>query len=170
MANNNNDLWSKYQSRIAGGWQLMSYDLYDATENNILARPHGDQPLGRVLISSNGWLAAHIANPTRFGPLPSGKPWQTGDDAEVAHVARGISMYCGYLQLFEDEDGLYWETTVEISSDPNRKGGNEVRRVQLEERNGKGSMTLRPVKDMVMEVRSSCPSTQTLPPCFVVRH
>lgn len=66
-------------------------------------------------------------------------------------------MYCGYLRLFEDKGGLYWETRVEISSDPVRKGGLEVRRVELSsegEGEGEGlTMTLRPVRDMVMEVR-----------------
>ena len=63
-------------------------------------------------------------------------------------------MYCGYLQLFEDDEGLYWETRVEISSDPVRKGGLEVRRVVLEGEEKGLVMTLRPVRDMVMEVSS----------------
>lgn len=145
-------LWPQYKNKIAGGWKCISYELFATESKGPPFKPHGDEPLGRVLISPSGWLAAHIANPTRFGPLPSGKPWQTGEDEEIAHVARGVSMYCGYLQLFEDAEGLYWETTVEVSSDPNRKGGKEVRRVALLEEDGKQFMTLQPFKDMVMEV------------------
>ena len=65
-------------------------------------------------------------------------------------------MYCGYLQLFEDENGLYWETTVEISSDPARMGGPlEVRRVQYLEENGKTYMILRPKQDLILEVSAA---------------
>lgn len=70
-------------------------------------------------------------------------------------MARGLSMYCGWLELFEDDEGsLFWETRVEVSSDPNRKGGKEVRRVEL--RNGGRMMVLKPVRDMVMEVSPFC--------------
>lgn len=61
-------------------------------------------------------------------------------------------MYCGYLELFEDERGLYWETRVQVSSDPSRMGGLEVRRVEYFEKGEKKCMVLRPVRDMVMEV------------------
>lgn len=64
-------------------------------------------------------------------------------------------MYCGCLKLFEDEGGLYWETRVEVSSDPVRKGGVEVRRVVLEGEGLGAVMTLRPVRDMVMEVSAA---------------
>ena len=153
-------VWPKHSHLIAGGWKCVSYELHsipsDPTASPTVHKPQGDNPLGRVLISPHGWLSAHIANPTRFGPLPSGQPWQTAPDAEVAHVARGLSMYCGYLSLYEDGEGLYWETRVEVSSDPVRKGGLEVRRVELDGGEGGGEgrvmMTLRPVRDMVMEV------------------
>lgn len=148
------NIWPQWSAKIAGGWKCVSFEMFDTTNNKLLAKPHGDNPLGRVLISQNGWLAAHLARPDRKGPLPSGKAWQVGEDKEVAYVARGISMYCGYLQLFEDDDGLYWETTVEISSDPNRMGGPlEVRRVQYFEEDGKSFMVLRPKQDLILEVR-----------------
>lgn len=156
------NIWPQYSALLAGGWTCISYELHtipsDPESQPTIHKPHGDVPLGRVLISPQGWLAAHIANPSRFGPLPSGEPWQAAPDNEVAHVARGLSMYCGYLKLYEDAEGLFWETRVEISSDPVRKGGLEVRRVQVEREGvlsngGRGVvMTLRPVRDMVMEV------------------
>jgi len=92
-----------------------------------------------------------MARPERMGPLPSGKAWQVGEDKEVAHVARGLSMYCGYLELFEDDDGLYWQTKVECCSDPNRINGLEERRVSMMEEGGKQFMVLQPKKDMLLE-------------------
>ena len=94
-----------------------------------------------------------MAKPDRMAkPLPSGKPWQEGSDHEVANVARGLSMYCGHLELFEDEDGLFWQTKVEVYSDPNRMGGLEVRRVEYLEEDGRAFMVLQPKDEMVMEV------------------
>ena len=97
--------------------------LLTGSNPTLISKPHGDNPLGRVLISPSGYLSAHIARADRLGSLPSGQPWQTGEDKEVAHVARGLSMYCGYLELFEDEGGLWWRTKVEVSSDPTRVEG-----------------------------------------------
>ena len=68
-------------------------------------------------------------------------------------------MYCGYLKLYQEEgkkgdEGLWWETTVEICSDPARFGGKEKRKVRFvkDERGGKELMELRPFQDLVTEV------------------
>ncbi|KAK4897515.1 hypothetical protein LTR27_004659 [Elasticomyces elasticus] len=147
------NVWPKYQDRIAGVWKTVSYELFDGSgpDKKLIAKPHGDSPLGRVQISPNAYLSAHMARPDRMKPLPSGKTWQEGEDAEVAFVARGESMYCGYFELFEDDDGLWWQTKVDVSTDPNRMGGMEVRRAALSEEGEKQYMTLQPKNDMVME-------------------
>ena len=63
-------------------------------------------------------------------------------------------MYCGYFELFEDSEGLFWRTKVEISSDPGRVGEFEERRVSFVEEGGKKLMVLRPTGEMTMEVSS----------------
>ncbi|KAK3677804.1 hypothetical protein LTR78_002654 [Recurvomyces mirabilis] len=148
-----NNIWPTYRDKIAGVWKLLSYEVFDGTgpDKKLVAKPHGDVPLGRVQISRNGYLSAHLTNPGRVKSLPSGKAWQEGGDAEVAYVARGHSMYCGYLKLFEDEKGLYWETRVDISTDPSQAGSLQVRRAELTEEGGKSFMVLQPERDMVME-------------------
>lgn len=157
------NLWPKYASILAGGWRCVSYHMYtsdDPDNRQLVSKPHGDEPLGRVLISPNGYLSAHIARRARLGPLPSGKPWQVGGDAEVAHVARGLSMYCGYVRVFEDERGLFWQTAVEVASDPARVGGIEERRVRLfEDAEGKTLLELTPRQDMLTDVSSVEPSS-----------
>ena len=150
----NVNIWPEYRDKIAGGWKCITYEVFDGSgaDKKLIAKPHGDDPLGLVLISQNGFLSAHIARRDRMGPLPSGNPWQMGEDKEVAYVARGLSMYCGYLELFKDNDGLWWQTKVECASDPNRMGGLEVRRVNYFEEDGKQFMILQPKQDMILEV------------------
>ena len=153
----NTNIWPEYRSKLAGVWKCISYEMFDGSgpDKKLIAKPHGDEPLGSASISPKGWLSAHIARRDRMGPLPSGNPWQTGEDKEVAFVARGISMYCGYLELFKDEEGLYWQTKVECASDPSRLGGLEVRRVSYSEENGKAYMVLQPKQDLILEVSAT---------------
>lgn len=166
------EVWVQYKHRLIGGWRAISYELRDSDlpTATVVAKPHGDNPLGRAVVTPNGFLSAHLAIPERLtsGPLPSGKPWQTGEDKEVAWVARGLSMYCGYLKLLQEEsskgeEGLWWETTVEVCSDPARFGGKEKRKVkfvkdQREGKRGRELMELRPFQDLVTEVRGERPS------------
>jgi hypothetical protein len=139
---------------LVGGWKCISFEVFssDSPSKTLIAKPHGDSPLGRVLISRNGYLSAHMAKPDRMHPLYSGKAWQEGSSDEVAHVARGLSMYCGYLELFEDADGLFWRTRVEVCSDPASMGGVQERRVRYFSEGGREFMVLKPKGDMVMEV------------------
>lgn len=151
--------WEEYSRKIAGGWKCVTYEMFDNTgeERKLIAKPHGETPLGRVLISPNGWLAAHLARPDRMQKARSGQPWQTAPDQDLAYVGRGLSMYCGYMKLFKDDNGgLYWQTKVEVSTDPNRMGGIEERKVALFEENGKSYMILEPKQDMLLDVCQHC--------------
>lgn len=133
------------------------YDPQDHSTSKLLAEPHGNMPLGRLLISTNGYLSAQIARRERLGPLPSGKQWVVGEDAEVAHVARGLSMYCGYMTLVEDAKGLRWQTEVEVASDPARVGRIEERLIRILEEDGVGGkkvvLELSPRQQMLTDVR-----------------
>lgn len=145
-------LWLQHRAKLVGGWKCTSWTIYSSdTQSKILSKPHGDNPLGRVQISPSGYLSAHLAIPDRMRPLPSGKPWSLAETEELAYVARGLAMYCGYLELFEDADGLFWKTKVEVSNDPSRIGGFEERRVRVLE---DGGMELRPVNEIVLRVSS----------------
>ncbi|KAF2765148.1 hypothetical protein EJ03DRAFT_331197 [Teratosphaeria nubilosa] len=153
------NLWPKYADKLAGGWKCISFEVFDGTgpDKKLVGKPHGDEPLGRVLLSPTGFLSALMAVPQKINaPLPSGKSWQEAPDAEVANVARGLSCYAGYLQLFEDDEGLYWETKVDVATQPANMGSKQVRRVKYFEENGKAYMILQPVNDMVMLVSSIC--------------
>ena len=108
--------------------------------------------MGRSYLSRNGYLAAHLATPDRMHFSESDVPWANRSDAEIANVARGLSMYCGYMELFKDDKGLYWKTKVEIASDPTRVGGFQTRRVEHFEENGEAFKVVRPVDPIVLEV------------------
>lgn len=206
------NLWPTLGPLLTGGWTCVSYHMYTVVSDpptttttspassspndnkqsssklklQLHSKPHGDHPLGKVLISPNGYLSANIARRDRLGKLPSGKKWQVGNDEEVSYVARGLSCYCGYLSLYRDEggveseekgkrrgegggqddenddggfvdEGYWWATQVEVASDPERVGGEEVRRVRLR-RDGETwrvvGMELRPERDLVADVSS----------------
>lgn len=154
-------LWPEYRAKLAGVWKCISYEMFDCSSSNnerkLLAKPHGENPLGRVSISPNAWLAAHLLRPDRVDSLQSHSSSQKAPDAELAHVARGMAMYCGYFQLLRDvEGGLYWRTEVEVSSDPNRIGGIEERKVVLMEEGGRQVMILEPRQDMLLDVGFEC--------------
>ncbi|EME86811.1 uncharacterized protein MYCFIDRAFT_77372 [Pseudocercospora fijiensis CIRAD86] len=149
------EVWDQYRDLLIGCWENISYEMFvvDASHRRLVAKPHGETPLGRLSISPQGWVAAHLARPDRMGPLPSGKPWMTAPDQEVAHVARGLSMYCGYMKLYRNDEGqLYWQTRVEVSTDPSRMGGIEERKVTLVDEDGKTFLFLEPKQDMLLEV------------------
>lgn len=134
------NIWNDYRDNFAGGWKCVSFELFDGDgpDKRLVAKPHGDKPLGRVFISRRGFLSAHMAYPDRMRqPLPSGKTWQE-------------------VKLFKDDRGLYWQTRVEVSSDPGRIGGLQERRVEYFEEGGKQLMVLQPKNDMVMEVSCMC--------------
>ena len=148
------DLWLKHRDHLAGGWECVSYEIFDAedsTKANLIAKPHGDKPLGRSYVSRQGYLAAHLATPSRLQFSDSSVPWSKRSDEEIANVARGLSMYCGYMELFEDEKGLYWRTKVEIASDPTRIGGYQVRRVEHVVEDGQAFKIVRPVDPVNLE-------------------
>lgn len=154
------EVWEEYKSTLVGCWRTVSYEMFEVggSERKLLSKPHGDNPLGRASISPKGWLAAHLARPELMKPLPSGKPWLTAPAEEIAHVARGIAMYCGYFKLYKNSEGqLYWQTKVEVSSDPARMGGIEERKVTLVDEGGKTYMILEPKQDMMLDV--SCHPT-----------
>lgn len=133
----------EYRDRLAGCWELFSWLKYK--DGEVVGKPHGDHPLGFAQISSEGYLSAHITNPNRTKVPHPENAWSDHSDEEIAHYARGLSMYCGQFELFRDDKGLFWKTKVDVSSDPSRIGGYQVRRVTLSEENGRHIMTLQPL-------------------------
>ncbi|KJX92982.1 hypothetical protein TI39_contig4472g00001 [Zymoseptoria brevis] len=162
---NKTSLFPQYASLLVGTWKCISFHLYSIPSSpspsqpaSLLSKPHGDTPLGRVSISPTGWLAAHLFTPSHLSTLPPDTSWQTAPNEDVAKVARGLGMYCGFMEVFEDEEegSLWWRTTVEVAADPGMIGGREERRVRFEREDGEGEegrevMVLEPMKEFVVE-------------------
>lgn len=132
-----------YRDHLSGCWELYSYLQYK--DNKVVGKPHGDSPLGFAQISPDGYSSSHIADPDRTNGFHQGRAWSAHTDLEIANYSRGISMYCGQIELFEDDQGLFWKTKVDVASDPSRIGGLQVRRVSLSEEDGRKVMTLQPL-------------------------
>ncbi|KAF2097127.1 hypothetical protein NA57DRAFT_77382 [Rhizodiscina lignyota] len=151
------NVWPQAKDKLAGGWKCIKYEIFDGDgpDKKLIRKPHGDNPLGRTILTPGGFLSAHMAFPDRLKPTKSASDFQLCSDEEVAYIAKGFSMYCGQVELFKDpgsaEGEYWWETTVVIATDPNRIGGKQVRKLQYWEENGKQYMELRPQKDMVYD-------------------
>lgn len=135
--------FKEYQTRLAGTWELYLYLQYK--DGQVVGKPHGEHPLGIAQISAEGYSSSHLADPNRLNIPRSDRAWSAHSDTEIAHYSRGMSMYCGQIELFKDDQGLFWKTKVDIASDPSRIGGEQVRRVVLGEEDGRHFMTLQPL-------------------------
>lgn len=157
--------FEKYSAKISGTWKLISWEMFDSEEadKTLLSKPHGDSPLGRVVISQTGYLCALLIPPMVMSPLAS-DDWQLASDDEVLRIARSLTSYAGPITLFErDDGGLLWHTTVEIANNPNWIGKLQTRRADYGVEGGTEYMTLRPNKDYTMKVcRSFALSAQRL--------
>lgn len=141
-----------YRNHLAGCWELYSY--LHCKDGKVVGKPHGDHPLGFAQISAEGYSSSHIAAPDLIKSFHPDRTWSAHSDAEISHYSRGISMYCGQIELFQDDQGLFWKTKVDVASDPSRIGGLQVRRVVLSEEDGRHVMTLQPLNAEANVVRA----------------
>ncbi|KAL6245178.1 hypothetical protein RBB50_007953 [Rhinocladiella similis] len=144
------NVFDKYSSTFSGVWSLLTYEMYDSEgpDRNLLYKPHGDTPLGKVVISQSGYLSAILIPPAVLTPLPSDYLMKASDEA-LARIARPLSAYSGFMTLNEtDDQGKFvWHTKVEVSANPNWIGKEQTRRVEYFEDGGDKYMTLNPVRD-----------------------
>jgi hypothetical protein len=160
------DIFPQHASKLAGVWEMLSYDMYDGfgPDKELLGKRHGDKPFGRVVITSTGYISAHLTPLEKAQPLETNdtpqKAWQAALNDEVARIARPYSAYAGTLKLFErdeedkkDGNGEWeWECVTEIALNPNLIGTKQYRRVTLEEgSDGKLYLTLSPRNYLVQE-------------------
>ncbi|EXJ80344.1 hypothetical protein A1O1_08488 [Capronia coronata CBS 617.96] len=148
------NVFKKHRDKLAGAWSLVSWEMYDAEgpEKKLVSRPHGDKPLGKVVISQSGYLCAILVKPASLTPLQS-DDWSKASDEEVLRIGRNLTSYAGPMDLHETKDGgLLWHTTVEIANNPNWIGKLQTRRAEYSEQDGVAYMTLRPVKAYVHKV------------------
>ncbi len=153
------NVFEKHSAKLTGVWSLLTYEMFDSEgpDRKLLSKPHGDEPLGKVVISKSGYLSAILVPSSVLSPLPSDYLMEASDEA-LARICRRLSTYSGFMTLLEREDGGFlWHTMVEVSNNPNWVGKEQTRRVDYFEDNGEAYMILRPVKDYLFPVGSSFP-------------
>lgn len=106
-------------SGITGTWRLISTRATDP-DGNPVAPPYGPAPMGMVTFGDDGRMLAALCT---GGPAPEGPR---------AHVSYG-----GDYRF----DGRTLVTRVDVSSDPGRIGGEQVRDAEFHD---DGRLTLRP--------------------------
>ncbi|KAL3460170.1 hypothetical protein BJX64DRAFT_290492 [Aspergillus heterothallicus] len=149
------NVWLEHRSSIAGLFELTSFKIWDSEgpERTLISQPNGPAPLGRSIITPEGFSSAHNVNPQTLKryhdvSLP------TAPDAELAEILRSVSHYCGPVQLFEEADGSFrLEITVEAASDPQRLGSIQKRNLRYFEEDGKATMLLKPADPYYQKVR-----------------
>jgi len=153
--------FEKHAKLLSGAWKCISWEMVDSeNDKSVLSKPHGDSPLGRVVISQSGYLCASLVPPMLMSPLHHDES-ELASDEEVLRLGRGLATYAGPITLFEREDGGFlWHTTVEIAHKPDWIGKPQVRRMDHNVEGGVDYMTLRPDERYILKV---CLNSALLP-------
>jgi hypothetical protein len=110
------------RERLVGCWRLAGYEV-TAGEGGQTDRPLGDNPLGTILYTPDGYMSAQLARP---GPR--------ADDQEPD------AYYIAYSGPFEvDEQARTVAHQVQVSVIPSWRGTTEIRQVQFP---GPGTLVL----------------------------
>ncbi|KIX10469.1 uncharacterized protein Z518_01552 [Rhinocladiella mackenziei CBS 650.93] len=144
------NVFEKYSDKFSGVWNLISWEMYDSDgpDKKLVSKPHGDDPLGKAVISPSGYLSAILVPRACMTPFLSDE-WGHASDEEVLRVSRNLTAYAGPMTLLESENGdgsFLWHTAVEIANNPNWVGKLQTRKAVYSEENGIAYMTLEPVK------------------------
>ncbi|KAH7176125.1 hypothetical protein EDB81DRAFT_874948 [Dactylonectria macrodidyma] len=147
------NVWHQHRAHIAGIWELVSFEIWDCQgpHRKVISRPNTDKPLGRSVITPGGFSSVHNVRPDvmqRFKDVPLSK----ASVEQLADILRGISMYCGPVQLFEDgNDGLLLEILVASASDPQRIGGIQKRKLIYFQEDSSDFMLLKPKDEYLLQ-------------------
>lgn len=119
---------------IVGAWRLADYFLEGEPAGG--ERPLGDQPLGRLIYSPDGYMAVEYMPGDR--PRLATENWRCATDEERLAAARGYGAYSGRYEWLGDRIVHY----VEASVYPNWIGATLVRLAALDGRR----LTLRAIR------------------------
>jgi hypothetical protein len=90
--------FEKHKSILVGVWSLISAQMFDSEgpDRNLISKPYGDNPQGKVVVSSSGFLLATLMGPSGLEPLAS-DDWALATDKEVLRVGRSLVTYGGFM-------------------------------------------------------------------------
>jgi hypothetical protein len=117
---------AELRTALVGTWRLVSYEAGGVDDDEIV-RPFGEQPIGLIMYSADGYMSAQIARPDR--PLFDADRFEAGQPEELAEAARN---YLAYAGPFRVPDGTTVVHEVMLSLFPNWMGGAQLRVAQLD--------------------------------------
>jgi hypothetical protein len=119
---------AELHAALVGTWRLVSYEAGSIDDEEIV-RPFGEQPIGLIIYSADGYMSAQITRPDR--PLFDGDRLEAGRPEELADAARHYLAYAGPFRV-PDSNTVVHE--VALSLFPNWMGGAQLRVARLDGR------------------------------------
>jgi len=114
---------------ITGTWLLVTRGHHNPQDEQILRDRYGDDPVGMLIISADGWMNAALCSGSR-PRLPENPTWHT--DAPDADRLVAFDTYLSYGGRWSLEGDVF-TTKVEFALNPGWVGGTQVRNVELVE-------------------------------------
>jgi hypothetical protein len=141
---------SVWRDQLLGVWKLLSVDLINEDRHPI-AQPMGSNPLGRLVVSPEGYVSVLVTNPDLGREaFKDGVEWRQATDTAIATVARAATSYSGPFYFSSEVGTPIFITKVEAALDPNWIGTDQAREFSFREENGKKILVLVPVKYMAL--------------------
>jgi hypothetical protein len=106
----------RIRERLVGCWRLVGYDV-TAVDGGQTARPLGDNPLGTILYTPDGYMSAQLTRPG---------PYEDDQGPDAYYIA-----YSGPYDV--DEQARTVAHRVEVSVIPSWLGTTQIRQVQFRE-------------------------------------
>lgn len=103
------------RERLVGCWRLVSYS--ETADGGEASHPLGDNPLGTILYTPDGYMSAQLAKP---------EPYEAGQQPDAYAIA-----YSGPYAVNEQAGTV--DHQVQVSVIPGWLGATETRRVQFPE-------------------------------------
>jgi len=114
------------KDELIGTWQLESWTIGYADRDEF-TYPYGEEPLGLLVYSNDGWMSASINRPGR-ALLPQDVSYRKLPDALKAQAFSSYFHYAGRYQVV-DGDVIHYVTQ---SLNPNFPGTEQLRHAELD--------------------------------------
>lgn len=111
---------------LVGTWRLVSYEATSVDDGSVV-RPFGEDPIGLIIYSADGYMSAQITRPDR--PQFDEERLENGRPEELAEAARHYLAYSGPFRVPDDGTVVH---EVTLSLFPNWMGKAQLRVAKLE--------------------------------------
>ncbi len=114
------------QDDLVGSWELESWTI-GYSDRDEFSYPYGEDPLGLLVYSNDGWMSASIARRERPG-FPADVPYRKLPDALKAAAFSSYFHYAGRYRVVEGDVVHY----VTQSLNPDFPGTEQLRHAELD--------------------------------------